>query len=69
MAYGHSSGLPPWEAPVMIAEKRFPLLLLLLLLSRTYLMWFILTAESFGGQPEHVMHCNMWQCSCMHLGL
>ncbi len=22
MAYGHSSGLPPWEAPVMIAEKR-----------------------------------------------
>ncbi len=21
MAYGHSSGLPPWEAPVMIAEK------------------------------------------------
>ena len=22
MAYGHSSGLPPEEAPVMIAEKR-----------------------------------------------
>ncbi len=22
MAYGHSSGLPPLEAPVMIAEKR-----------------------------------------------
>ncbi len=22
MAYGHSSGLPPSEAPVMIAEKR-----------------------------------------------
>jgi len=22
MAYGHSSGLPPWEALVMIAEKR-----------------------------------------------
>ena len=22
MAYGHSSGLPPKEAPVMIAEKR-----------------------------------------------
>jgi len=22
MAYGHSSGLPPWEAPVIIAEKR-----------------------------------------------
>ena len=22
MAYGHSSGLPPQEAPVMIAEKR-----------------------------------------------
>ncbi len=22
MAYGHSSGLPPYEAPVMIAEKR-----------------------------------------------
>ena len=22
MAYGHSSGLLPWEAPVMIAEKR-----------------------------------------------
>ena len=22
MAYGHSSGLPLWEAPVMIAEKR-----------------------------------------------
>ncbi len=21
MAYGHSSGLPPWEAPVMIAVK------------------------------------------------
>jgi len=21
MAYGHSSGLLPWEAPVMIAEK------------------------------------------------
>ena len=22
MAYGHGSGLPPWEAPVMIAERR-----------------------------------------------
>ncbi len=22
MAYGHSSGLPPWEAPIIIAEKR-----------------------------------------------
>ena len=22
MAYGHSSGLPPWKAPVMIAETR-----------------------------------------------
>ena len=22
MTYGQSSGLPPWEAPVMIAEKR-----------------------------------------------
>ncbi len=22
MAYGHSSKLPPWEAPVMITEKR-----------------------------------------------
>ena len=22
MAYGHSSGLPPWEAPVMIGEER-----------------------------------------------
>jgi len=22
MAYGHSFGLPPWEAPIMIAEKR-----------------------------------------------
>ncbi len=29
MAYGHSSGLPPWEAPVMITEKRerFPVFL------------------------------------------
>ena len=23
MAYGHSSVLPPYEAPTMIAEKRF----------------------------------------------
>ena len=23
MTYGHSSGLPPQEAPVVIAEKRF----------------------------------------------
>lgn len=21
MTYGHSAGLPPWEAPAMIAEK------------------------------------------------
>ena len=32
MAYGHSSGLPPWEAVSMIAEKRKHLLCFLFLL-------------------------------------
>ncbi len=53
MAYGHSSGLPPQEAPIMMAESIF---LLIIILSFIFLMCCILTAESFGGQAGCLMH-------------
>lgn len=48
MAYGHSSGLPPYEAPFLIAEKRicsFLLFQLTTILGASTDLWAVTAAD------------------------
>ena len=57
MAYGHSSALPPKEAPIMIADK-----------SKVF---FIFSAIADGDdlvQERTALHCLQIQKLCSHIG-
>ncbi len=62
MAYDHSSGLPPWEAPGMIADKRR--VVLSLQTSKDYISCCCNTVASHTVSLSMIRPCSHICCDC-----